>query len=235
MPKPRSSPPRTAEGDHRVYCVSLVPLFAALSDDNRARVAAVARTRHYDRQEMIYIPGDHPGLHIVHSGQVKTFRATESGTEQLIRILGAGDFLGETALLVTLEASDYAVAIEPSEVCSIGQAEIHELLREYPDVALEMLRLVAERLHVAEEQLSSMSGLSVAERLAQHLLELATAAGTTSFRLASTKKDLAAYLGTTAETLSRRLGTMQDHQLIRLGPGRAVDILDTDGLRAFRA
>lgn len=236
MPKPKNNhADSTAAGDHRLYCVNLVPIFAALPDDDRRRVASVARTRHYDRQEIIYVPGDLPGLHIVHRGQVKTFRTTESGAEQLIRILGPGDFLGETALLSTLKASDHAVAIAPSEVCSIGRSEIHELLQDHPNVALEMLRVVAERLHTAEEQLSSMSGLSVAQRLAQHLLELATAAGSTSFRLASTKKDLAAYLGTTAETLSRRLGAMQDQQLIRLGPGRAINILDADRLRAFRA
>lgn len=50
------------------------------------------------------------------------------------------------------------------------------------------------------------------------------------------QKDLAAYLGTTAETVSRRLGTtMHDHHLIRLGPGRDINILDTDDLRNFRA
>lgn len=231
MTQPKSSRHGSAvQHDHRFDCVSLVPIFGALADDDRHRVAAVARTRHYDRRELIYVPGDRSGLHIVHRGQVKTYRVTENGTEQLIRILGPGDFLGETALLSTIEASDYAVAMQPSEVCSISGTEIRQLLESHPGVALDMLEVVAGRLHLAEEQLSSMSGLSVAERLAQHLLELSTAAGSPSFRLPSTKKDLAAYLGTTAETLSRRLGAMQDNGLIRLGSGRNVEILDADGL-----
>lgn len=196
MPKLKSS---TVEADHRLQCVGLVPIFATLPETERSQVAEVARTRHYQRQEMIYVPGDRSGLHLVHRGQVKVFRVTESRAEQLIRILGPGEFLGKTALLLAAEASDCAMAIQPIEVCSISQEGIRELLEGHPDVALDLLQSVSERLHVAEEQLSSMSGLPVAERLAQHLLELAVAAEDTSFRLPSTKKDLAAYLGTTAD------------------------------------
>ena len=215
-----------AAHDHRYSCVSRVPVFAALSEEDRHQVASVARTKHYDRQGMIFVPGDRPGLHIVHRGQVKTYRLTDAGGEQLVRIVGPGDFLGETALFTTIAADDFAEAIQPSEVCSISRDDLHELLERNPAVTLDLLEAVAGRLHAAEEQLSSMSGLSVAERLAKHLLEHSAAAGTATFRLASTKKDLAAYLGTTAETLSRRLSAMQDGGLVRLGPARTVEILD---------
>ncbi len=222
-----------AAHDHRYHCVSLVPVFATLSEENRHRVAAVARTRHYDAKEMVFVPGDRPGLHIVHRGQVKTYRLTNAGGEQLVRIVGPGDFLGETALFTSIEADDFAEAIQPSEVCSIGRDGMHELLEHSPGVALDLLEAVAGRLHVAEQQLSSMSGLSVGERLARHLLEQSHAAGTSKYRLASTKKDLAAHLGTTPETIGRRLAMMQQRGLVRLGPGRTVEILDADGLRSF--
>lgn len=222
-----------AAHDHRYNCVSRVPVFAALSDEDRHRVASVARTRHYDRQGMIFVPGDRPGLHIVHRGQVKTYRLTTTGGEQLVRLVGPGDFLGETALFTTIAADDFAEAIQASEVCSISRDDIRDLLDRNPDVALDLLEAVAGRLHDAERQLSSMSGLSVGERLARHLLEQSAAAGTGRYRLASTKKDLAAYLGTTPETISRRLARMQDRGLVRLGPGRTVEILDVEGLRTF--
>lgn len=234
MTTTEATSPSTQAYDHRFHCIGLVPIFAALTDDERHRVAAVARTRRYERQEMIFVPGDRPGLHIVHRGRVKTFRITESGGEQLVRIVGAGDFLGETSMLTSLTGHDYAVAVESSEVCSISRADIHDLLVGNPDVALALLEAVAGRLHTAEERLSALSGLSVGERLAQHLLEQADAAGDLTFRLRSTKKDLAAFLGTTPETLSRRLAGMQERNLIRLGKARAVEILDRDGLAGFR-
>lgn len=125
-------------------------------------------------------------------------------------------------------------AIQPGYVCSIGRVEVRQLMQRNPDAAINVLEAVAGRLHLAEEQLSSMSGLSVGERLSKHLLEGAAAAGAATFWLASTKKDLAAYLGTTAETLSRRLAVLQDRGLVRVGPGRTIEILDPAGLRAFR-
>ncbi|WP_153504998.1 Crp/Fnr family transcriptional regulator [Cumulibacter manganitolerans] len=235
MSKQPSAPSGAAAAhDHRFHCVSLVPIFATLSEDDRHRVAAVARTRYYDRQQRIFAPGDHPGLHIVHRGQVKLYRLTDSGAEQLVRIVGPGDFLGETALLTTVEADDFAEAVQPSEVCSISRDDITALLERSPDVALDLLKAVAGRLHVAESQLSALSGLSVGERLARHLLEQSVAAGGGRFRLATTKKDLASYLGTTPETISRRLAAMRERGLIRLGPGRLVEILDAEGLRGFQ-
>src|SRR3546814_18809933 len=83
-----------------------------------------------------FVPGDRPVLHIVHRGQVKSYRLTDTGGEQLVRIVGPGDFLGETALFTTIEADDFAQAIQPSEVCSIGRDDFNRLLEHNPDVAL---------------------------------------------------------------------------------------------------
>src|SRR3546814_20874531 len=115
----RASAPSTH--DHRFHCVSLVPVFANLPEEDRHRVAAVARTSHYERQDLIFVPGDRPGLHIVHRGQVKSYRLTDTGGEQLVRIVGPADFLGETALFTTIEAAHLAQTIPPREVRTPGQ------------------------------------------------------------------------------------------------------------------
>lgn len=217
--------------DHRVRCVSIVPLFAALSATDRHRIAESAITRQYDRGEHIFQAGDQPGLFIVHRGRVKVYRLLESGSEQLIRILGPGEFLGEAAVLSDTEVDQWALALEDAEVCSIDRRRILAVLTERPSVAVTMLQAVSERLSAAEQMVSSLSGRSVEQRLVEHLLQLAHDAGSPRFRLQSSKKDLASYLGTTAETLSRRLSTLQKAGAIRLGPGRSVEIRDEQALR----
>lgn len=221
----------STERDHRFACVSRVPLFADLSVEDRRRIAEVAVTRHYDRGEQVHRPGERSGLRIVHRGKVKVHRANESGAEQLLRILFPGDFLGETTLLTGRPVDSWAVAIDATEVCMVGGSEITHLLRERPDVALRMLSSLSKRLDDAEQQLSSVTGASVSRRLASHLLELAEESGSTTFKLPSTKKDLASYLGTTPETLSRRLGALQDAGVVRLGPRGLIDIRDPERLR----
>ncbi|HET8558986.1 MAG TPA: Crp/Fnr family transcriptional regulator [Marmoricola sp.] len=223
----------TGEEDHRFACVSLVPLFAELSEEDRRQIAAVAVTRRYARGEHVHRPGEQSGLRIVHHGRVKVHRIAESGTEQLIRILFPGDFLGETTLLTGRPVDSWAEALEASEVCTVGSEQMHRLLRERPSVALRMLSGLSERLDEAEQQVSAVTGAPVGRRLAEHLLDLAVESGSDSFRLPSTKKDLASYLGTTPETLSRRLGELQDAGLVRLGPRGLVEVLDTGGLRDY--
>jgi CRP/FNR family transcriptional regulator len=105
------------------------------------------------------------------------------------------------------------------------------LLGQHPSVAVQMLQTLSSRLGMAEQMVSALSGQSVAQRLAQQLLHLADESGGADFRLPTTKKELASYLGTTPETLSRRLGALQEAGVIRLGPRQRVEILDPDALR----
>lgn len=214
------------EHDHRFECVRLVPIFEGLSEADQHRIAETAVTRHFQPGEQVYGAGDRTGLHIVHRGQVKAYRLTEGGSEQLVRLLFPGDFLGESALLADTASDHFAVATRPSEVCSVPRAGMRRLLVERPTVALQMLQTVSQRLGTVEEMLAAVTGQSVGERLAQQLLHLAEEAGSARFRLPTSKRDLASYLGTTPETLSRRLGTLQRAGVIRLGPQRTVEVVD---------
>ncbi|TAM87812.1 MAG: Crp/Fnr family transcriptional regulator, partial [Jatrophihabitans sp.] len=186
-----------------------------------------------DKGEQVHRPGERARLSIVHSGLVKVQRVSESGAEQLIRMLFPGDFLGETTLLTGQPVDSSAVAVQPAAVCVLDASHVGRLLRERPQVALHMLSSLSARLADAEQQLSSITGTSVGRRLADHLLELAEQAGSATFRLPSTKRDLASYLGTTPETLSRRLGALQDAGLVHLGPRGLVEIRDAPGLRTL--
>lgn len=212
--------------DHRLHFVQRVPLFAGLPDATQHRVASAAVTRHYDRDERVYGPGDRTGLFIVHSGLIKVHRLTESGSDQLIRLLFPGDFLGDTALLADTAADHFAVALQPSELCMIDRDAFTRLLGLHPSIAVQMLQTVSSRLGTTEQMLSALKGQPIGQRLAQQLLHLADEARGTSFRLPTSKKELAAYLSTSPETLSRRLAALQQAGVIRLGPRGWVEVLD---------
>lgn len=219
--------------DHRFACVSMVPLFSGVDAEDRHRIAERVITRPYRRGEVVYSIGDSPGLQIVHSGKLKQSRLLENGNEQLLRVLSPGDFTGEHALLSDQPVSSMAVAATDAQVCSLSRSDMDRFLADYPRVAMTMLRSVAGRLEATEHQVSEITGRSVESRLGEYLVAAAVEAGAqpgAEYRLPMPKKDLASYLGTTPETLSRRLHALADQGLIGLGRGNRVSVLDEPGL-----
>jgi len=219
--------------DHRFACVSMVPLFSGVEEADRHRIAERVITRPYQRGAVVYSIGDSPGLQIVHSGKVKQSRLLENGNEQLLRVLSPGDFTGEHALLSDQPVTSMAVAATDAQVCSLSRSDMDRFLENYPRVAMTMLRSVARRLDATEHQVAEITGRSVESRLGEYLVAAAAEAGAapgSEYRLPMPKKDLASYLGTTPETLSRRLHALADQGLIGLGRGNRVTVLDEPGL-----
>ena len=70
--------------DHRLACVSRVPIFRGLPEEDRRRIAARATTRLVPKGEVVQQQGGMPALQIVHSGQVKQSLLAEDGTDTFI-------------------------------------------------------------------------------------------------------------------------------------------------------
>src|SRR5699024_6257460 len=81
-------------------CVARVPLFQGLTHAQQLEVAGFAKTVQLDAIERAYTSGSNISqLMVVHTGQIKIARTTANGHEQVIRVLGPGDFIGESAFL----------------------------------------------------------------------------------------------------------------------------------------
>lgn len=161
---------------------------------------------------------------------MKVTQDTVSGREQMLRLLQAGDFDGEAVLFTQTEHNNNAVALTDSQVCTISRGDFQKLLHATPELALNVLNALGQRVVALENQATAASTASVAERLANYLLETSAAMGNAKFDLPLRKKDLALYLGTSPETISRRLTTFADEGLIKQHGRSEIEILDSDGL-----
>ena len=76
-------------------------------------VARITTDRTYEKGEMIYMAGDEvKKLYVIHKGKVKISRLSDTGKEQVIRVLGPGQFMGELSLFSPHPLTDNAEALE---------------------------------------------------------------------------------------------------------------------------
>lgn len=223
----RKCGPVTHEG-----CVSLVPIFNHLEKEEMDEIMAMTHSVSYRKGENIYRAGDQSdSLYIVSKGRVKIYRLSESGKEQLLRILQPGDFTGELALFSETIHEAYASAMEDTSLCKVKRSNLQGLLMKYPSISLRILAEFSSRLEKSEKQTTRFATEKVETRIAFFLIECIDAEShSNEFVLPMSKKDLASYLGTTPETISRKLYELEEAGYIKQKANKKIEILDLEGL-----
>ncbi len=210
-------------------CIESVPIFSSVTEEEMLKIAAITTDRTYQKGEMVYLQGDEGGkLYVLHKGRVKVARISTSGKEQVIRVLGPGEFMGELSLLSPAPMTDNAEALEATTVCIIEGGKLKGLMLESPSIALKIIEELSRRLGSAEELIEDINLLSVEQRLAQALLKLA--GNGDEITLGMKKSDLASQIGMSQETLSRKLSGLQEQGLIELIGQRKIRLLNRKGL-----
>ncbi|MDN6487226.1 MAG: cyclic nucleotide-binding domain-containing protein, partial [Ancrocorticia sp.] len=87
-----------------------------------------------------------PRLLVMHSGQLKVSRLAANGKEQVLRIVGPGDVVGERAFLTGERQEDLVMAVADSRMCVLEHKDLAALIREYPGIGMRMLRSLSDRL-----------------------------------------------------------------------------------------
>ncbi|MFD1393078.1 Crp/Fnr family transcriptional regulator [Lacticaseibacillus jixianensis] len=212
-------------------CVRLVPIFQTLGEADIAAIAQLVRDHQLKAGEFLFTEGTAADrLYILAHGQAKITQSTAAGREQLLRVLGPGDFDGEGVLFTKGEHTTTSTALTPLSVCTISQQDFQALLKSTPALALNVLNALGQRVVALEAQTTAQAVASVGERLANYLVETSAALGQTSFELPLKKKDLAQYLGTTPETISRKLAHFAAAGLIKQSGRQHIEVIDADGL-----
>jgi CRP/FNR family transcriptional regulator len=222
--------------DSKELCVAKVPFFNHLDTEEMLEIVMVSRHLNFKKGEIIFGDGDPlEYLYIVHLGRVKIYQLFESGKEQLLRILEPGEFMGELALFTEKTLDSYAEAMEKTQICAIHRDDMQELMRTHPSIAVKILEQFSNRLDDTERLVGQLSSKDVEMRTASYLLRLADEKESAEIVLPMSKKDLASYLGTTQETISRRLSNFQTNGWIEQKGHRNIKILDKEALSELAA
>lgn len=212
-------------------CIMLVPIFNHLEREQMEEIVKSTRSTSYKKGEIIYREGEtDDSLYIVSKGKIKIYRLSDSGKEQLVRILNPGDFTGELALFRESTHKAYAEAMSETDVCIMKRNDLQQFLLKYPTISLKILSEFSNRLETSEKQTTRFATEKVETRLALFIAECLNKDGPMEIELPMSKKDLASYLGTTPETISRKLSDLENEGYIKQKASRRIKILDLDGL-----
>lgn len=203
-----------------------VPYFAGLDAASRADLAAGLRTRRSAAGELVLAEGEAcRGLSFVVSGRVKAFKLAPDGREQVLRILGPGRTFNDVPLFDGGANPASVAALEASVIALIPAARVHALMRERPEVAAAVVRVLATRLRAMTELVEDLALRGVTARVARLLLDctrgmpgLAEGGGESCARL--TQRELAAMTGSVREVVQRALKALEREGAIELARGR---------------
>lgn len=221
--------------DNTLEALRNVTLFQGLPEERLRALTGIAVPRGMERNEELFHTGDEArGFYVVLEGKVKVYRSSLSGKEQIIHVWGPGEVLGEVPVFQGSTFPASAQAMTPGRLLFFPRAVFRTLIRNDPDLGMEMIALLSGRLRQLVGQMAALSLKEVPQRLAAYLLLLAEAQESEILRLDMAKGQIAAYLGTIQETLSRTLKKMIERDVIAVR-GREVELRNRDLLEDLAA
>jgi CRP/FNR family cyclic AMP-dependent transcriptional regulator len=205
-----------------------VTLFAGLSDDALARVANVAHVRAYSPGEVVIFEGDRcRAAYFVVEGQVRVYRLSPTGREQVLARLGPGQAFNTVPPFHPHGVNHATVeALSPVTLYAVACEDFRRLVGECAELALAILQDFADRLDHLTNLVEDLSLRTVRGRLARFLLEHADSIQVTR---SWTHDEIAANLGTVRDMVGRTLRAFADAGLVRIERQHIV-LLDREGL-----
>jgi CRP/FNR family transcriptional regulator, cyclic AMP receptor protein len=206
--------------------LSAIPLFADLDQRAQQALARCMRERHYRAGQYLTYEGQPAeALFVVLSGRVRLARTANDGREQVLAVVGSGEVFNMEPLLDGGLTPATARAMSYVSCLLLPDDALVPLIRQFPDLALVLMRQMAEQLREQAALIEDLGFRSVRARLARLLLSEA-ASGTAML----TQAELAARAGTVREIVGRTLRQMADEGLVALKRGQVI-VLDAAGLQ----
>jgi CRP/FNR family transcriptional regulator len=198
-------------------------------------MAAAGRTRTLKRGEMLFAAGDEEAAcATLVSGALKVSAIDQDGNEQILALVHPAGFIGE---LFAPFAHHDVVALTESKLCTFAQRDIERAIDDYPALARALLKRSQADLLASRSLLELTGNASAEARLAALLHDFAAAASDSSCHLASefdlplTRGEMGNMLGLTIETVSRKLGELEDMGAIIRKGKRGIALRDAQLLQ----
>lgn len=208
--------------EERLKLLSMVDIFEPLSRDELKEVEWHDLETHMEAGEVFFTPMDlSETLFILQSGRVRIYRKTPEDRELTLAVFGSGTVFGEMTLTAQRLRNSYAEALEPSTVSAMCRADVERLILRKPQVGLQLVYLLGERLMRYETRMEALGLKEVPARLAGLILELIQSEGIKTgedYKIPAhyTHQQLGTMIGANREAVTRAFARLQDIGAVEL-------------------
>jgi CRP/FNR family cyclic AMP-dependent transcriptional regulator len=214
-----------------------VPLFSELSASELEEVARVAVPRSYPKGVRVFHEGDmSDACYIVREGDLRVTREHSDGRAIALATLGRGDIFGELAMLDGGSRSASVETLSDAELLALPAGDVRRVIAAHGDIAAKLIVALTRRLRETNERVARQSFQTVPSRVAgvlnQLIAEEAIPPEREGVTIRMTQADLAQLAGTSRESVSRFLATLERAGVVTVGRGR-VTVVEPRRLRAY--
>jgi len=133
-----------------------VPLFASLDDDAARDLRSLLSDKVVPQNTRLFRQGEKgDAMYLIESGRVRISIRDNDEQEVILAELAQGDFFGEMSIIDGRQRSADAKVIEDARLAILSRDAFLSFVRNNPDVALEMLSALTDRLRRTDELLRS--------------------------------------------------------------------------------
>jgi CRP-like cAMP-binding protein len=221
--------------EERIRLLSLVDIFEPLSAEEIEHLNGHLPDVHLKPGEIFYSPEDRSDrLFVLWKGRVRVYK-TADNRQFTLAVVEAGTVFGEMALTAQRLQESYTQAMQESEVSVIRRGDLERLILEKPEVGLQIVHLLSERLRRYETRLEDVTLKDISARLASLILLLLESEGVVGQNYLKipthyTHRQLGTMIGVNREAVTRAFTELQDKGLVELRR-RLIYIADAEALR----
>ena len=122
-------------------------------------------TRHWDAGVKVVTQGDAADcMFVVHSGELRAFVMGDGGRAVELNTLGPGDIFGELMLKGELRSATVET-LTASRLTRVTRAHVERLLKERPDMALDLIQRLVERVRTLTQTVRNLGSMDVYQRV----------------------------------------------------------------------
>lgn len=202
---------------------------AFASDDLHDLFSNLAKPVLLDQSEILFREGDKgEDLFAVTKGAVEISVLSSDGRKLSLDVMKSGAVLGEIALFDQGPRTATITALEASRLLKVNAQDVLASVREHPSLALDLVRLAGQRMRWMNQQLSEQVFLPLPARLARKILYLMNGVPEGQ-SLAFSQGELADFVGSTREAVSKTLSTWRKAGIVSVARGR-LRVIETEAL-----